>query len=221
MSRLPLADPQDLPLFLKSMHDSADDWSTRHCARAFAARPDILERYLAFYYPFHASDAGSVLDSRIKELVRLRIATLNGLQDLQGGPARAERRERTGGRGRSRRSDRGDVFAAGTSGARGRRENGARPSRLRRHGDAVAQASLLAGRDAGAAHDDRPVHRLRPHARDAPARRDAVPDRAGGRRSTPDRRVSQVIVHHPAEVEVEIDDGEEAAENAHGRQLMP
>ena len=82
MSRLPLADPQDLPPFLKSMHDGAgeDDWSTRHCARAFAAHPDILERYLAFYYPFHASDAGSVVDSRIKELVRLRIATLNGCQ---------------------------------------------------------------------------------------------------------------------------------------------
>ena len=80
MSRVPLADPQDLPPFLNSMHDGAgeDDWSTRHCARAFAAHPDILERYLAFYYPFHASDAGSVLDSRTKELVRLRIATLNG-----------------------------------------------------------------------------------------------------------------------------------------------
>ena len=80
MSRLPLADPHDLPPFLKAMHDGAaeDDWSTRHCARAFAAHPDILERYLAFYYPFHASEPGSLLDSRIKELVRLRIATLNG-----------------------------------------------------------------------------------------------------------------------------------------------
>ena len=80
MSRLPLADPQDLPPFLKTMHDGAgaEDWSTRHCARAFAAHPDILERYLAFYYPFHASEPGSLLDSRIKELVRLRIATLNG-----------------------------------------------------------------------------------------------------------------------------------------------
>ena len=57
MSRLPLADPQDLPTFLKCMHEGAgaDDWSTRHCARAFAAHPDILERYLAFYYPFHAT----------------------------------------------------------------------------------------------------------------------------------------------------------------------
>ena len=80
MSRLPLAEPQDLPPFLKTMHDGAaeTDWSTRHCARAFAAHPDILERYLAFYYPFHASEPGSLLDSRIKELVRLRIATLNG-----------------------------------------------------------------------------------------------------------------------------------------------
>ncbi|MDD9992802.1 MAG: carboxymuconolactone decarboxylase family protein [Rhodospirillales bacterium] len=80
MSRLPLTDPQDLPPFLESMHDGAaeNDWSTRHCARVFAAHPDILERYLAFYYPFHASEPGSLLDSRIKELVRLRIATLNG-----------------------------------------------------------------------------------------------------------------------------------------------
>ena len=80
MSRVPLADPQDLPPFLKTMHDDAgaEDWSTRHCARAFAAHPDILERYLAFYYRFHAGVAGSVLDNRIKELVRLRIATLNG-----------------------------------------------------------------------------------------------------------------------------------------------
>ena len=80
MSRVPLADPQDLPPFLKTMHDGAgpDDWSTRHCARAFAAHPEILERYLAFYYPFHAGEPGSLLESRIKELVRLRIATLNG-----------------------------------------------------------------------------------------------------------------------------------------------
>ena len=80
------------------MHDSAgaDDWSTRHCARAFAAHPDILERYLAFYYPFHASDAGSVLDSRIKELVRLRIATLNGCKTCKAArlaPAQVSERE--------------------------------------------------------------------------------------------------------------------------------
>lgn len=83
MARLPLAEPETLPAFLKQMHDGArpDDWSTRHCARAFAAHPDLLERYLAFYYPFH-SNAGveSALEPRLKELVRLRIATLNGCQ---------------------------------------------------------------------------------------------------------------------------------------------
>ena len=47
-------------------------------ARLRGASGHILERYLAFYYPFHAGEPGSLLDSRIKELVRLRIATLNG-----------------------------------------------------------------------------------------------------------------------------------------------
>ena len=94
MSRVPLADPQDLPPFLKSMHDGAgaEDWSTRHCARAFAAHPDILERYLAFYYPFHASEPGSLLDSRIKELVTAAYRNSQRLQDLQGRSARAPAR---------------------------------------------------------------------------------------------------------------------------------
>ena len=78
MSRVPLADPEALPPFLKAMHDNArpDDWSTRHCARAFAAHPALLESYLGFYYPFHST--GGVIEPRLKELVRLRIATLNG-----------------------------------------------------------------------------------------------------------------------------------------------
>jgi AhpD family alkylhydroperoxidase len=78
MSRVPLADPATLPPFLREMHDRArpDDWSTRHCARAFAAHPDLLETYLKFYYPYHATSG--VIEPRLKELVRLRIATLNG-----------------------------------------------------------------------------------------------------------------------------------------------
>ncbi|MGD9537871.1 MAG: carboxymuconolactone decarboxylase family protein [Alphaproteobacteria bacterium] len=78
MSRVPLADPEALPPFLKAMHDNArpDDWSTRHCARAFAAHPALLESYLKFYYPFHSTSG--VIEPRLKELVRLRIATLNG-----------------------------------------------------------------------------------------------------------------------------------------------
>lgn len=81
MSRIPLAEPEALPDFLKQMHDGAraEDWSTRHCARAFAAHPELLERYLGFYYPFHSNDGvGAALEPRLKELVRLRIATLNG-----------------------------------------------------------------------------------------------------------------------------------------------
>jgi len=78
MSRVTLADPAALPVFLKAMHDNArpDDWSTRHCARAFAAHPELLESYLKFYYPFHSTSG--VIEPRLKELVRLRIATLNG-----------------------------------------------------------------------------------------------------------------------------------------------
>jgi alkylhydroperoxidase family enzyme len=80
MSRIPLARPDDLPPFLKRMHDEArpEDWSTQHCARAFAAHPGLLEHYLDFYYPFHSNDGVGTVEPRLKELVRLRIATLNG-----------------------------------------------------------------------------------------------------------------------------------------------
>lgn len=78
MSRIELPEPSSLPAYLRTLHDGArpDDWSTRHVARAFAENSDLLQRYLEFYYPYH-SEAG-VIDSRLKELVRLRIATLNG-----------------------------------------------------------------------------------------------------------------------------------------------
>jgi alkylhydroperoxidase family enzyme len=85
VSRLPLADAEDLSGYLRDLHDGAqeDDWSTRHVARVFAAAPELLETYLTrFYYPWHsnAEDAEGVarLTPRLKELVRLRIATLNG-----------------------------------------------------------------------------------------------------------------------------------------------
>ena len=84
MSRLPLTEPEQLDGFLHELHEGAreEDWSTRHVARAFAPAPDLLESYLGFYYPWHTSadDAGDAarLAPRIKELVRLRIATLNG-----------------------------------------------------------------------------------------------------------------------------------------------
>jgi alkylhydroperoxidase family enzyme len=68
------------------VHDNArpHDWSTRNCARAFAAHPDLLERYLGFYYPYHSNDGvAGKLAPRLKELVRLRIATLNGCKSCK------------------------------------------------------------------------------------------------------------------------------------------
>lgn len=78
MSRVTLSEPDQLEPYLRELHDGArdDDWSTRHCARAFASHPRLLEDYLAFYYPWHSE--GGLLPRRLKELVRLRIATLNG-----------------------------------------------------------------------------------------------------------------------------------------------
>lgn len=80
MSRIPLMEPDELPPFLSELHDNAPekDWSTKHTARAFSANPQLLEDYLAFYYPWHRSDGAGLLEPRLKELVRLRIATLNG-----------------------------------------------------------------------------------------------------------------------------------------------
>lgn len=79
MSRLPLAEPDALPPYLKAIHDAtpAENWLGRNFARAFAPAPDLVEAYQGFYYPWHTGGAG-LLDPRLKELVRLRIATLNG-----------------------------------------------------------------------------------------------------------------------------------------------
>jgi alkylhydroperoxidase family enzyme len=89
MARIPLAEETEIDGFLKDMHDGADesDWATRRVARAFDAHPEFLEQYLAFYYPWHSNAeeaAGAAkLTPRLKELVRLRIALLNGCQTCQ------------------------------------------------------------------------------------------------------------------------------------------
>jgi alkylhydroperoxidase family enzyme len=87
MSRLPLPEPNELAGYLHDLHDGArnEDWSTQHVARAFASAPELLEMYLTgFYYPWHSNAEGAAdaarLSPRLKELVRLRIATLNGCQ---------------------------------------------------------------------------------------------------------------------------------------------
>jgi alkylhydroperoxidase family enzyme len=79
MSRLPLVEPADLPPYLKAIHDATpeENWLGRHFTRAFAPHPDLVEAYQGFYYPWHTGAAG-LIEPRLKELVRLRIATLNG-----------------------------------------------------------------------------------------------------------------------------------------------
>jgi AhpD family alkylhydroperoxidase len=78
MSRIPLPPVETIDPFLQGMHDGAKegDWATQHVARAFAGQPRLLEDYLTFYYPWH-SEKGQITP-RMKELVRLHIATLNG-----------------------------------------------------------------------------------------------------------------------------------------------
>ncbi len=96
MARIPLAEEADLDGFLKEMHDGAaeEDWATQRVARAFDAHPAFLEQYLAFYYPWHSNveEAGeaALLTPRMKELVRLRIAKLNGCVTCQSARLAAE-----------------------------------------------------------------------------------------------------------------------------------
>jgi alkylhydroperoxidase family enzyme len=76
---MPLVEPENLPPYLKAIHDATpeENWLGRHFARAFAPAPDLVEAYQGFYYPWHTGGAGA-LEPRLKELIRLRIATLNG-----------------------------------------------------------------------------------------------------------------------------------------------
>jgi alkylhydroperoxidase family enzyme len=89
MARIALQDEDKIDGFLKEMHDGAreEDWSTRHVARVFDAHPEFLEQYLAFYYPWHSNVEGAEgvakLTPRMKELIRLRIAILNGCRTCQ------------------------------------------------------------------------------------------------------------------------------------------
>jgi alkylhydroperoxidase family enzyme len=89
MARIPLADEAELDGFVKEMHDGADegDWATQHVARVFDSHPEFIEQYLAFYYPWHSNveeaEGAAKLTPRMKELVRLRIAILNGCVTCQ------------------------------------------------------------------------------------------------------------------------------------------
>jgi alkylhydroperoxidase family enzyme len=82
MSRLPLAEPEELPPFLRTLHDESGDNTPLlpNIARVFAPAPDLLESFLAWDFPWHVNDADTParLSVRVKELVRLRLATFSG-----------------------------------------------------------------------------------------------------------------------------------------------
>jgi len=75
MSRLnPLANEQ-LTNDLRKQAVAADEKGADSTVlRVMGHRPDMLEAYFKFYYPLHNS---GVVDSALKEMVRLRIAELN------------------------------------------------------------------------------------------------------------------------------------------------
>ena len=79
MSRMPLAEPDALPPYLKAIHDATpeENWLGRNFSRVFAPHPDLVQAYQTFYHPWHTGGQG-LLEPRLKELIRLRIATLNG-----------------------------------------------------------------------------------------------------------------------------------------------
>src|SRR6185436_19443770 len=64
---------------MKAMHAAPreENWLCRHFARGFEPNEALVQAYQAFYHPWHTGGAGQ-LEPRLKELVRLRIATLNG-----------------------------------------------------------------------------------------------------------------------------------------------
>ena len=79
MSRMPLIEADALPPYLKAIHDATppDNDLGRNFARVFGPHPDLVKAYQTFYHPWHTGGEG-LLEPRLKELIRLRIATLNG-----------------------------------------------------------------------------------------------------------------------------------------------
>jgi alkylhydroperoxidase family enzyme len=75
MSRLRVLTDEELPENLRRQAKAADAAGAGSTVlRVLGHRADMIESYFKFYYPLH--NAG-VVDPALKELVRLRIASLN------------------------------------------------------------------------------------------------------------------------------------------------
>ena len=75
MSRLSVLPDEGLPEEMRKQAQAADKSGAGSTVlRVLGHRPDMIEAYFKFYYPLHNS---GVVDPALKELVRLRIASLN------------------------------------------------------------------------------------------------------------------------------------------------
>lgn len=75
MSRLSILANEQLPPDLRGQAQAADNAGQNSTVlRVLGHRPEMVESYFKFYYPLHN---GGVVDPALKELVRLRIASLN------------------------------------------------------------------------------------------------------------------------------------------------
>ncbi len=75
MSRLSILPDEKLPDDLRRQARAADQSGAGSTVlRVLGHRPDMIESYFKFYYPLHNS---GIVDPALKELVRLRIASLN------------------------------------------------------------------------------------------------------------------------------------------------
>lgn len=75
MSRLSILPDEGLPEEMRKQAQVADqNGAGSTVLRVLGHRPDMIESYFKFYYPLHNS---GVVDPALKELVRLRIASLN------------------------------------------------------------------------------------------------------------------------------------------------
>ncbi len=75
MSRLSILDDHQMPEGLREQATAAEKaGASSTVLRVLAHRPDMIESYFKFYYPLHN---GGMVDPALKELVRLKIASLN------------------------------------------------------------------------------------------------------------------------------------------------
>ncbi len=75
MSRLSIPTNEELSTEIRKQAESIDATGADSTVlRVLGHRPDMIESYFKFYYPLHN---GGIVDPALKELVRLKIASLN------------------------------------------------------------------------------------------------------------------------------------------------